>query len=295
MKLNPKPNGFLVINKPKHMSSRQLVSKVSKQLGVKAGHTGTLDPLATGMMVLSLSDATKFSQWITSKDKAYLASIQFGQQTSTDDLEGEVINASSKKINLDDINKIIPSYVGSIDQIPPQFSAIHHEGTRSYLNARKGVHVNLKARNIYIHSIEIKSFNYESQQIELYIHCQSGTYIRSIARDMGNQLGCYGHLTKLDRLWVSPFKASDIHQVEDINTANIISLESFFSQHPNIELTHQQAVNLAHGKTIQIDTQGERAAFYNGHFLGIIIPTNQGTYKSQRLRANIIEYLQHLG
>lgn len=291
---NLQHSGFLVINKPKHMSSRQLVSKVSRLLQTKAGHTGTLDPLATGMMVLALGEATKFSQWIVAKDKAYRAIVQFGQQTSTDDLEGHVIHTSTKQTSLDLITKALPSFIGTISQVPPQFSAIHHEGTRSYIRARRGQTIDLPARDIHINEINISGFNKASQQADLFIHCQSGTYIRSIARDLGLKLGCYGHLIDLDRLWVSPFQDASIQDINHIDTSAIVTLESFFRNTPHMDVDKQQALDLAHGKTIQINANGEQAVFYLQKFIGIIVPTEHGTYKSKKLRPNVLELIQQL-
>lgn len=281
-------DGFLILDKPLGLTSRQLVDRIKPYTSKKVGHTGTLDPLATGMMVLAIGDATKFSQWVISQDKAYTATIQFGTQTETDDSEGNVIYSSDITPDLKTIQKIIKSFMGDIQQIPPQYSAIHVNGKRAYKLARQNIQADLKPRPITIHNIEIKNYNPTTRELTLYIHRQSGTYIRSIARDLGQALNCYAHLSQLKRLWISPFENETLWTLEDLPKPTI-SLDAFFKEDAYL-LTHQQALDLSHGKTIELNASKVLIAYYKDTFLGIIEPNN-GRYKSLKLRSDILSLL----
>ena len=293
-------HGFLILNKPKGITSRQLVNQVSRQTKLKVGHTGTLDPLASGMMILCIGDATKFSQWLISSDKAYDATIQFGQQTATDDAEGDIIAESPSRTTQKELAKTLIQFTGDITQKPPAHSAIHINGQRAYRLARDNKDFEIPDRSVHIHSIVIQSFDQDNQQAKLTIHCQSGTYIRSIARDLGHALNNYAYLADLNRTWIAPFSASDLPEVGDIPA--VISLDAFFSNHsalPKANLSHEEAIKLAHGKTLLLQehsTQSPLSVFYQAHFLGIIelIEGQFNQYKSTKLRSNILEYIHSI-
>lgn len=282
-------DGFLIINKPLGLSSRQLLDKIKPFTDKKIGHTGTLDPLATGMMVISIGDATKFSQWIVSQDKAYEAVIQLGTQTTTDDQEGEIIASSAIIPSLDLIQSVLTSFQGDIEQEPPQFSAIHVNGKRAYKMARKNQTVVLKKRPIYIHKINIIDYNPHNRQLTLYIHCQSGTYIRSIARDLGIALQCYGHLFSLNRRWVSPFEKQPMISLEEL-PAKTISLDEYFKDTPHINLEYDQALRLAQGLPIHIHDTKNLAVYHQETFIGMI-HRDKDVYRSTRLRSNILKHI----
>lgn len=287
-------DGFVIVNKPYGMTSRQLVSKVSRLTQKKAGHTGTLDPLATGMMVIALGDATKFSRWITSNDKAYTATIQFGSQTSTDDREGEVISSSNLTPTKQQLESELQKLSGPIKQTPPNFSAIHLNGVRAYKKARKGDSFTLPEREVVIHDISLKEYNAEERSATVYIHCQSGTYIRSIARDIGVNLKCFAHLSDLNRLWVSPFNKHIIHDLDDaIDEQNITTLDSFFKQQAHVILSRDQALAIGNGLqiTIERNVEHELAAFYKDTFIGMLQPIDKQYYRSIRLRKDVIQII----
>ena len=289
-------DGFLLVNKPLGITSRRLVDMVARQTSKKVGHTGTLDPLATGMMVLAIGDATKFSKWIVSSNKAYEAEVQFGSQTSTDDAEGDIVEHSNKRITKDDMLMALPQFLGNIQQRPPNFSAIHINGKRAYKLARSQQEFEIPSRQITIHDIHCISFDEKTQQTRLYIHCQSGTYIRSIARDLGKHLECFGHLSNLKRLWISPFEKTPFYELDDTRLS-VISLESYFMTHahiPHVLLNKEQALSLANGQTITLSEQDTLAAFYQDHFLGIIEPSSPYTYRSIKLRPNIQKHLTNV-
>lgn len=296
-------HGFLVLHKPKGITSRRLVDQINRLTNLKVGHTGTLDPLASGMMILCIGDATKFSQWVISSDKSYNALIQFGQQTATDDAEGDIVAevpTSSKIITEADLIAILPKFTGSIIQKPPAYSAIHINGQRAYKLARDNKDFEIPERTVYINNIVIQSFDQDNQTAELSIHCQSGTYIRSIARDLGHALNNYAYLADLKRTWVAPFSHKDLTEVDAIPP--VISLDSFFSKHSNLpkaDLSHEEAIKLAQGKTLILQEQNAQtslAVFYQAHFLGIIEPIKEQPqqFKSTKLRSNILEYIHSI-
>lgn len=284
-------DGFLILDKPKGLTSRQLVDRVKTHTSKKVGHTGTLDPLATGMMVIAIGDATRFSQDILSQDKAYTATIQLGSQTNTDDMEGESIHTSNTTPSESEILDAIKDFEGNITQVPPQFSAIHVNGKRAYKLARQSKEFTLKERNITIYEIKLLSYIPDTRVLTLYIHCQSGTYIRSIARDLGQRLKCYGHLKDLRREWIAPFSSKTMHTIDELPKPTL-SLDEFFNQE-HIELTYQQALDLAHGKILKIDGDKTLPAYYNDTFLGFIEP-HKGHYKACKLRSNILSLIQSI-
>lgn len=283
-------DGFLILDKPLQMSSRQLIDRVKPFYSTKIGHTGTLDPLATGMMVLSLGDATRFSQWIILSNKAYQATLRLGTQTSTDDLEGEVIKSASKTPSLEDIKAVLTTFIGNIEQAPPKFSAIHINGKRAYKLARQGLDFQIKKRPITVHNIEIIDYSLKKRELTLYIHCQSGTYIRSLARDIGEALQCYGHLSSLRRLWVSPFEKETMHTLEDLPKP-LISLDDHFRSHPHIELSYEDALALAQGRPISLNETQALCAYYNHTFIGMIKPQGK-LYRSEKLRSNVLDLIK---
>lgn len=276
-------HGFLITDKPKGISSRRLVNQVSRQTSLKVGHTGTLDPLASGMMVLSIGDATRFSQYIVSKDKAYRAVIKLGEATDTDDAEGSVIQQSSVKVSQDAFEKVLAKFSGEIDQYPPKHSAIHIDGKRAYKLARQAIEFDMPIRQVNVHEIKLESFDEKKQEATIYTHVSSGTYIRSLARDIGEALGSHGHLTELQRLWVSPFQ-------DHLDT--FISLSDYFKHHHHFEtlkLDHSQAQDIINGKKIEVENLHNEpiAIFYQNEFLGLIQKSPDTSFASIiKLRSN---------
>ncbi|UTC24823.1 tRNA pseudouridine(55) synthase TruB [Candidatus Comchoanobacter bicostacola] len=281
-------NGFLAISKPHGITSHQCVAIVKKKYHAKVGHTGTLDPMATGAMILSLNDATKFSQWIIARDKAYTATIKLGQQTSTDDATGQTINEQTPpSLTITQITEVLSKFTGEINQVPPKFSAIHINGKRAYKLARAEASFELPTRLVTIHSNKLIHYNKTTSEIIIETHCGSGTYIRSLARDIGHELGTYAHLNQLHRRWVAPFQNNTYIPLDNLpDTPPIISLEEAFSQYPRINLTQTQTQNLIHGKQISTENKIQNTpttAFYNEQFIGMLTFTNHNTYKSIKL------------
>ena len=204
------------------MTSTQAVGKIRYALQAqKAGHGGTLDPLASGVLPIALGEATKTVNFAQDALKTYEFTVTWGEQRSTDDAEGEVINASDKRPTLEEIEKILPEFIGSIEQIPPQFSAIKIDGERAYDLARDGEQVEIKAREVYVENLFIlpqagKPATAGQHKTKFQCLCGKGTYIRSIARDMGQKLGCFGYISTLTRT-----------KVGSMNLESAISLDIF--------------------------------------------------------------------
>jgi tRNA pseudouridine55 synthase len=202
-------SGWLVLDKPKGMGSTEAVSKIKWLFGAdKAGHAGTLDPLASGMLPIALGEATKTVPYVMDGAKVYRFTVSWGEERTTDDLEGAVTASSDKRPSEQEIRDVMPAYTGVIMQTPPQFSAIKIGGERAYDLAREGETVEIPAREVEIGRFDLIERDENSAVFE--IECGKGTYVRSLARDMGRDLGCYGHISELRRTEVDPFTSDDL-------------------------------------------------------------------------------------
>lgn len=211
--------GFLNVYKPVGMTSHDVISILRRVTKVKQiGHTGTLDPFAQGVLPIAIGKATRLIEYLDD-EKEYLAEITFGKSTNTYDCEGEAIFESSSKIALKDIQQGLKSFEGEILQTPPIYSAIKVKGKKLYEYARKGEAVEIEPRKVFIEKIELKSFDEENQKAEVLIKCSKGTYIRSIAHDLGQNLGCGAHLSKLIRTQAGKFFIQDAIPLENIKTS----------------------------------------------------------------------------
>ena len=207
--------GFLNIYKPKGMTSHDVVAKLRRITKIKQiGHTGTLDPFAEGVLPVCIGKATRLIEYL-SDDKEYLATVQFGASTTTYDLEGEKTSVSDKMVNQDDVESFLKYFEGEIFQIPPIYSAIKVNGKKLYEYARKGESVEIEPRKVTLYSIKLKSFDYDLQQAEICIKCSKGTYIRSIAHDLGQKLGCGAYLVRLVRTQAGSLKIDDSIKLKD--------------------------------------------------------------------------------
>ncbi|MCB5199380.1 tRNA pseudouridine55 synthase [Loktanella sp. DSM 29012] len=202
-------SGWLVVDKPAGITSTSVVNKVRWALDAnKAGHAGTLDPDATGVLAIALGEATKTVPYITDALKAYTFTVRLGQATNTDDAEGEVIASSDARPTDDEIKAALGAFVGDIEQVPPQFSAVKIDGERAYKRARDGEAMDIAARPLWVDSL-LMDDRPDADHVTLEMVCGKGGYVRSIARDLGQALGCYGHVRELRRIWSGPFKAED--------------------------------------------------------------------------------------
>lgn len=195
----PQLFGFLNIYKPKGMTSFDVVAKLRRVTKIKQiGHTGTLDPFAVGVLPICIGKSTRLIEYLED-DKEYLATVQFGKDTDTYDLDGTVVKNYDKKITQDDLLSVLDDFRGEIEQLPPIYSAIKVNGKKLYEYARKGEEVEIKPRKVFISKLELISFEEEKQEAKILVGCSKGTYIRSIAYDIGQKLNCGGYLTALER------------------------------------------------------------------------------------------------
>lgn len=209
-------SGWLVFDKPVGMGSTEAVSKIKWLFQAeKAGHAGTLDPLASGMLPIALGEATKTVPYVMDGAKIYRFTIAWGEERSTDDLEGPVTKTSDKRPTDAEVQALLPKYTGVIMQVPPQFSAIKIAGERAYDLAREGATVDIPAREIEVGRLDLIETTPEGHSV-FEIECGKGTYVRSLARDMGRDLGCYGHIATLRRVEVDPFTAEDFVTLQDL-------------------------------------------------------------------------------
>jgi tRNA pseudouridine55 synthase len=211
-------SGWVILDKPVGMGSTEAVSKIKWLFQAeKAGHAGTLDPLASGMLPIALGEATKTVPYVQDGAKVYRFTVAWGEERSTDDLEGPVTRTSDRRPSEADVRTVMPKYTGVIMQIPPQFSAIKIAGERAYDLAREGETVEIPAREVEVGRLDI--IEHAGDRTVFEIECGKGTYVRSIARDMGRDLGCYGHIADLRRTEVDPFTPDDFVTVAELELA----------------------------------------------------------------------------
>ncbi|MEM7059697.1 MAG: tRNA pseudouridine(55) synthase TruB [Pseudomonadota bacterium] len=253
-------HGWLIIDKPKGVTSTAVVNKVRWALQAqKAGHGGTLDPLATGMLAIALGEATKTVSIAQECLKTYRFTVRLGQQTTTDDAEGKIITTSDLRPSDADIEAALPSFTGDIEQVPPQFSAVKVEGERAYDLARDGVDLDLAPRPLYVEKLALIE-RPDPDHVELELVCGKGGYVRSIARDLGEVLGCHGHVARLHRVSSGGFTLDNAVNFEDLNEEfrssdslpPLLPLEAGLKDLPEVAVKPEQAVRLRNGNPTQI-------------------------------------------
>ncbi|PDT16922.1 tRNA pseudouridine(55) synthase TruB [Rhizobium sp. J15] len=214
-------SGWLILDKPVDFGSTEAVSKIKwLYKAQKAGHAGTLDPLASGMLPIALGDATKTVPYVMDGRKIYEFTVSWGEERATDDLEGEVTQSSDKRPSEQQIRDILPGYIGTISQVPPQFSAIKIAGERAYDLAREGEAVEIPSREVEIFRLTLLACP-DANTAHFEVECGKGTYVRALARDFGRELGCYGHISGLRRTFVAPFAESAM-----VPLADLVALEA---------------------------------------------------------------------
>jgi tRNA pseudouridine55 synthase len=218
-------SGWLILDKPLDMGSTEAVSKVKWLFKAeKAGHAGTLDPLASGMLPIALGEATKTVPYVMDGAKIYRFTVAWGEERSTDDLEGEVTKRSDRRPTEAEVKALLPRYIGVIMQVPPKFSAVKIGGERAYDLARGGEEIDLPPREIEIGRLDLVACPDAGHSV-FEIECGKGTYVRTLARDMGRVIGCYGHVSELRRAEVEPFTPDDLVTMEELETAAATSEE----------------------------------------------------------------------
>jgi len=251
--------GFLNIYKPQGKTSHDVVAILRRLTKIKQiGHTGTLDPFAEGVLPICIGKATRLIEYLED-DKAYIGVIQFGKSTTTYDIEGEVVNSSDKKISSKNIEQILPLYRGEIMQTPPIYSAIKVKGKKLYEYAREGKDVNIEARKVNIYKLELIEFNEEEQIAKVLIECSKGTYIRSIAHDLGTDLGCFGHLINLIRVKAGRFNISDSIKLEELSDMDKIREKIInpleFLNYSHYDLNEEEKEKVSHGMNLKINKE----------------------------------------
>ena len=283
-------SGWVIVDKPSGPTSTAVVNKVRWAFDAKkAGHAGTLDPMATGVLAVALGEATKTVPYVTDAMKAYRFTVRFGQATNTDDAEGEVIRTSETRPVNEEVIEALERFVGEIMQVPPQFSAVKVDGERAYARARGGDSVALEARPLYVENLRLLE-RPDPDHAVLEMVCGKGGYVRAIARDLGEALGCYGHVKELRRLWSGPFDADDGVSLEEIERlakspeidALLHPLEDGLAELPELHCTAEGAARLRNGNPGIVITSeaeyGEEAwASHDGHAVAV------GIYKAGEL------------
>ncbi len=274
-------SGVVVVDKPAGITSHDVVARVRRLAGTrKVGHAGTLDPMATGVLVLGVDRATRLLGHLALTDKAYAATVLLGVTTTTDDAEGEVVDSQpTDGLTETAVRDALAAYVGEIDQVPSAVSAIKVDGRRAYARVRDGEQVDLPARRVTIHSIDVVSTSFDRRDqpvtLDIEVRCSSGTYVRAIARDLGAALGVGGHLTALRRTAVGPFVIGDAHTLEalaDDFTMTPIA-DAARAAFPAVDLSDADAAHVRVGRTLDLPLDGLTAVFApDGTFLALYEP-----------------------
>ena len=260
-------SGFLLVNKDPGITSSRVVQILKKKFNLnKVGHLGTLDPMATGLLIIAINRATKFASLLLQSEKSYRAEVTLGIQTDTDDAEGEVISFKEVNLNESEAEEALLTFLGDSDQLPPNYSALKHKGKPMYKYARDGIKVEKAARKILIQNIQNIEINLP--RVSFDIKCSKGTYIRSIARDLGFKLGCGAHLSKLIRTSQEKFMLSDACSIDDTSLEKLISLEDAFQDLDFVQLNETDSVVFLHGRPIETD-------FDHTHLLRVYDAENQ--------------------
>ncbi|OYY49909.1 MAG: tRNA pseudouridine(55) synthase TruB [Methylophilaceae bacterium 17-44-8] len=286
-------DGVLLLDKPFGFSSNQALQKVKWLFqAAKAGHTGTLDPLATGVLPICLGEATKFAQYLTDADKTYVASVQFGTTTTTGDAEGDVLSTHPVTFTRPQLEQAIKQFEGEISQVPPMYSALKHEGKALYAYAREGVEIERKARIVYIRAITLDS--YAGGVAELSVTCSKGTYIRTLAEDIAHALGCGAHLIGLRRTATASYDISQTVCLETLESMTqeervqlLLPVDSAIESLPKVVLNADAAYYLQQGQPVwqsgKIPDSDLRLYDEQHHFLGLGSLQSDGKIAPKRL------------
>lgn len=288
-------HGVLLLDKPIEMSSNHVLQKVKRLFNAqKAGHTGSLDPLATGMLPICMGEATKVSAFLLDADKTYRFKCQLGIKTSTADAEGEVIeNRPFEHVTIDQVTSILPRFVGNIEQIPPMYSALKKDGQRLYDLARQGIEVERKPRPVTIYNLQLLAMN--SFELELQVKCSKGTYVRTLAEDIAEALGTVAYITELRRLSVGVYDG-DMVTLETLQALAdkgfdalddmLLPMDSGLPDWPDVHLDADSAYYIKLGQPVQIaraPTKGWVRIYNGDDFLGLGIIQDDGRVAPKRM------------
>ena len=291
-------HGVFLLDKPQGMSSNDIMQKVKRIFQAnKAGHTGALDPLATGMLPICLGEATKFSQFLLDADKRYLVTAKLGERTDTSDAEGQIVETREVKVKTPEILTALEQFRGDILQVPTMFSALKHNGKPLYEYARQGITVEREARPITI--FELNFIEYNAPYLTLEVHCSKGTYIRTLVDDLGEVLGCGAHVTMLRRTAVADYpteKMLDWNALQSLAAQQDLSLldalllpmDTAVAKLPTLTLDESQTQGIGFGQRVKFDNsnslQGQVRLFsHENRFLGVAVIDENNVIRPQRL------------
>ena len=291
-------HGVFLLDKPQGMSSNDIMQKVKRIFQAnKAGHTGALDPLATGMLPICLGEATKFSQFLLDADKRYLVTAKLGERTDTSDAEGQIVETREVKVKTPEILTALEQFRGDILQVPTMFSALKHNGKPLYEYARQGITVEREARPITI--FELNFIQYNAPYLTLEVHCSKGTYIRTLVDDLGEVLGCGAHVTMLRRTAVADYPTEKmldwnalqaLAEPQDLSLldALLLPIDTAVANLPTLTLDESQAQGIGFGQRVKFNNpnslQGQVRLFsHENRFLGVAVIDENNVIRPQRL------------
>ena len=291
-------HGVFLLDKPQGMSSNDIMQKVKRIFQAnKAGHTGALDPLATGMLPICLGEATKFSQFLLDADKRYLVTAKLGERTDTSDAEGQIVETRDVNVKTSEILTALEQFRGDILQVPTMFSALKHNGKSLYEYARQGITVEREARPITI--FELNFIEYNAPYLTLEVHCSKGTYIRTLVDDLGEVLGCGAHVTMLRRTAVADYPTEKmldwnalqaLAESQDLSLldALLLPIDTAVAKLPTLTLNESQAQGIGFGQRVKFDNpnslQGQVRLFsHENRFLGVAVIDENNVIRPQRL------------
>ena len=291
-------HGVFLLDKPQGMSSNDIMQKVKRIFQAnKAGHTGALDPLATGMLPICLGEATKFSQFLLDADKRYLVTAKLGERTDTSDAEGQIVETRDVNVKTSEILTALEQFRGNILQVPTMFSALKHNGKPLYEYARQGITVEREARPITI--FELNFIEYNAPYLTLEVHCSKGTYIRTLVDDLGEALGCGAHVTMLRRTAVAGYPTEKmldwnalqaLAEPQDLSSldALLLPMDTAVAKLPALTLNENQTQGIGFGQRIKFDNpnrlQGQVRLFsHENRFLGVAVIDENNVIRPQRL------------
>ncbi len=278
-------SGIVIINKEKGDTSQKVVSKVKRILNVKkAGHIGTLDPLATGVLPVLIGEATKLSKYLIEHNKTYIATIQLGQKRDTGDEEGKIIEMCEVG-NIDEkiVEQVLKGFEGVQKQIPPQYSAIKVNGKKLYEYARKGQEVEIPAREIEIYAIRLLEIKQEEKQMMFEVSCSKGTYIRVLCEDIAEKLGTCGYMKNLQRISVDKFLIENATELEKLSENDVISVEDLYNDFPQIDLNKRKLELFLNGVMLTNQVKnGIYRIYHEQEFIGL------GVVKNELLKRDVV-------
>lgn len=283
-------NGIIIINKSKGWTSHDIVAKVKKITGEKVGHTGTLDPLATGVLPLLIGKGTLCSKYLINHDKTYIVQLKLGIRKSTGDEEGEILEqelVNQQLLDKKKIEMVLEQFIGEQEQIPPIYSAIKVKGKKLYEYARKQQEVQIPSRKITIYDIKLLKIDKENYEIQFEVRCSKGTYIRSICEDIAKKIGTIGYMKELQRTQVGNFKIEQAISIENLNKETvkkrIITVEELFKNLENVQLGKKKLQLFLNGVKLNFDLEDDIYKIYSEEkFIGI------GTVKNKLLKRDIV-------